>query len=248
MADRIINEALSNPEPDPQGKKRKRGEEDWVDIINKQDGEEEEDMLGLCNLGEKKRFLIRSINALRRTNPEAFERAVNFATDEHSQLPEAELRIMHEILREETGMSNPYDNSQAITSLAGNLMERFFKLDGLGTILSTDMEIVSLVQDFLPQGIQKLGGFAKLVDRVMTAVAAQYAQKNDLQRPWMMGPDPSLSRPTPQNTTTPSVSTPIPTSLASHSIPTETPVRQQTNAPIPTNKHGKDIVPNVGKK
>lgn len=208
MAEKEINDALAVlTEGEPATKKRKADsipsdrpqkqprQEDaphsrvrMDELQNNNEDYDDDDMadtLDLCNMGERKRFLIRSINAIRRAHPEAYQRTRDFANDEFAQLDEKQLIMVYEILREEAGLSNPYDNSQAITSFIGTLMENTFGLKGISVVMATDPEIISMVQAYLPGSLQKFGGIAKVAERVFTAVSAQYLEKKRISKEYM---------------------------------------------------------------
>lgn len=182
----IIDSALepledSTVEDQPKPKKRKRDVEPEL-IEEEYDGS---DILSMCNMDEKKRFLIRQIHALRNSNPEAYDRTLRFGEDPLSGLSESQLRTILCVLKEECGISGPYDNAQSIASFFGNLVERNFGLQGLTQILSTDSDIITLIHEYLPRKFQNFGGVAKLADKILEIISAVYSQQKGIKKPWI---------------------------------------------------------------
>lgn len=169
--DTVIDAALSTVhlEPEQKGQKRKRDEP----IVDPQQDWGEEDPLPLCSIEEKSRNLIRQINSIRNVHPEAYERATRFGEDPFSQLPENELKAFLGILKEEAGISGPYDDAKAITSLCGAAIEKFFGLEGVSILLSNDPDVISGVYELIPAKFKNFTGSFKLFSRVIEVIGSQ---------------------------------------------------------------------------
>lgn len=186
--DSALAETSSNIETNEERpNKRKRPE-----VEETSECDEGSELLDLCTMDEKKRFMIRQINAIRKHNPEAFTRTLDFSQDPMSELTEAQLRTVLTVLREESGISGPYDNAQSIISFFGNLAERKFGLDGAAELLTTDADIVSLVHEYLPSRFQNLGGMAKLAEKILDIVSVIYSKKKGIRKPWLTQVEPTI--------------------------------------------------------
>lgn len=179
----IINSALNGTEDfvEENPKKRKRSEPEKMEEMDYVGDE----ILALCSMDERKRFLIRQIHALHNSNPEAWERTIRFGDDPLSGLSESDLKTVLCVLKEECGISGPYDNAQSIASFFGNVLERNFGLEGLTQLLSTDSDIISLIHEYLPNRFQNYGGIAKLADKILEIITAVYSKQKGIKKPWI---------------------------------------------------------------
>lgn len=171
--EQAINKAISSVGPDgdvaSKGTKRKRD-----DAMDKEEIEEDDGVLTLCSIDEKKRFQIRQVNAIRNLHPEAYQRAISFGEDPFAQLEDAQLREFLGILKEEAGLAGPYDDAKAITALVGNVVEKMFGLGGVATLLSSDPDIISCVYELLPTKMKNLGPAFQIFSKVLDVMSIQY--------------------------------------------------------------------------
>ena len=187
--DRALSELDEGKEDllEEQTRKRKRVEKSPE---QEQEDYEREDILTLCSMDERRRFLVRQIHVLRNENPDAWERTTGFGNDPLANLTESQLRTILSVMKEECGISGPYDNAQSIASFFGNVLERNFGLQGLTKILSTDSDIITLIHENLPKQFQNIGGIAKLADKIIEVITAVYSKERGIKKPWIDIPKP----------------------------------------------------------